>query len=295
MKNLTQAKRNKQGEFYTRYVDIEKEIIHYYEHLKNKIIYCNCDNPSWSNFILYFKNNFKSLELKQLICTYYSNDETAYCTTYSWDNELNQLIETSSRLNGNGDFRNEECIQLMHYADVIITNPPFSLFREYMNLLLTNNKQFLVIGNLNAVKYIDIFPYIRDNKIWLGCSPRSMTFDLDIERTKSKDVNACWFTNMEHNKRKSVINLTCQYNPDDYPKYDNYDAIEVSKVSNIPMDYDGVMGVPITFIEKYNPSQFAILGVTKKGLDGGVWLKDAYNCLINGEIKFDRFFIKRIT
>jgi hypothetical protein len=289
-KNLHKAKDEKNDEVYTQLSDIEKELKHYQKHFKNKIVYCNCDDPTVSNFFYYFFMNFKALGLKKLITTCYKNKERDEFSKNEADDAI--YLEYSGTKNSTGipnydrdiivkklkgdknfkggDFRSKECIKLLEQADIVVTNPPFSLFREYVNQLIENDKKFLIIGNNNAITYKKIFKIIKENKIWMGVSPRSMTFLLPDKSIKT--VNANWFTNLEHSKRNEKLILYKKYNIKDYPKYENYDAIDVSKTKNIPMDYKGTMGVPITFMSKYNPKQFEIigLGISKSGLDIGV-------------------------
>ena len=298
--NLKQAKAKKDDEFYTRRTDIEKEVFHYKEHFKGKVVYCNCDDPEWSNFFIYFRENFKFFGLKKLISTHYSVDvenDKAYkleCVEYILD-EDGLPKATPIYLKGDGDFRSEECIELLKQSDIVCTNPPFSLFREYVVQLVKYEKKFLIIGNTNAITYKEIFPLIKDNKMWLGISPRSMKFNQDIAGVKTKDVNACWYTNLPHRKRNDELIFWKDYNNEEYHKYENYNAIEISKVAMIPKDYTGAMGVPITFIEKYNPNQFEIIGMAEdngKGFSGGLWDGKNPHCVINGKNMFKRIFIK---
>lgn len=250
--NLSSARRNKNDEFYTRIEDIQKELLHYKQHLKDKVIYCPCDDPNWSNFYLYFRDNFEDLGLRKLISTHYLEGKASY------KREFDGVKETDMILNGSGNFRSHECINILEEADIVVTNPPFSLFREFVSLLVSKNKLLLVVGNVNAITYKEIFKLIKEDKLWLGVSPRSMTFILPDG--DSKQVNACWFTNLTHFKRNLPIDLYEKYDSKKYSKYDNYDAIEVSKVTNMPQDYYEPMGVPITFLDKYCPEQFEILG-----------------------------------
>jgi hypothetical protein len=294
-KNLHQAKTNKKDEFYTQLTDIEKELKHYRHHFAGKVVYCNCDDPRVSNFFHYFSYNFEKLGLKKLITTCYKNQnpdlfskndsEKAIYLEYEGNKNANGVPDPAEigirPLKGDGDFRSKECIELLKQADIVVTNPPFSLFREYVTQLIEFNKKFLIIGNKNAITYKENFQLIKENKMWVGVTPMStdMLFDVPTDYSKVltetkkegsgyKIINgkvkaraqAIWFTNLEHTKRNEELILYKTYNPEEYPKYDNYDAIEVSKVTDIPMDYDGVMGVPITFLDKYNPEQFEILG-----------------------------------
>lgn len=224
--NLHNAKRLKNDEFYTQLVDIEKELIHYKDHFKDKIIYSNCDTEE-SNFVKYFKDNFETLGLKDFVYT-------------------------------SSDFRSPENKIILAEADIVVTNPPFSLFREYVKQLMDYDKKFLIIGSYNAVTYKEIFPLIKDNKIWLG---HGLVKEFLIAGGKTQKFgNITWYTNLSHKKRNEKLILYKPYNPEEYPKYDNYDAIEVSKVKDIPMDHAGIMGVPITFMDKFNPEQFEIVG-----------------------------------
>ena len=251
-KNLSKAKAAKNDEFYTLLSDIENELAHYKQHLKGKIVYCPCDDPNWSNFYLYFKDNFEVLGLERLIATYYLEGRTSFKREYDGAKETDML------LNGSGDFRSAECQNILEEADIVVTNPPFSLFREFVSLLIQKQKQFLIIGNMNAITYKEIFKLIKQNKLWLGINP--VKEFLQPDGTIKKFGNILWFTNLSHFKRNQPVDLYKTYNNQDYPKYDNYDAIEVSKVVNIPEDYYEPIGVPITFLDKYCPEQFEILG-----------------------------------
>lgn len=261
--NLNKAKKAKCDEFYTQYADIEKELQYY--NIEGKTIYCNCDNPHYSNFYKYFKDKFNTHKIKYLYCTGYNKEGNGYYAEY------NGTEETIKTLNGNGDFQSEESIEILNKSDVVITNPPFSLFRPYVKLLMDYNKKFLVIGNQNAITYKEIFPYIKNNELWLGVhSCKTMEFSMPMSyesgvivgnRKIGKVPSISWFTNIDHINPNKPLILTKTYNPTDYPKYDNYDAINVNKVKDIPIDYDGIMGVPITFLQYYNPSQFEIIGM----------------------------------
>lgn len=274
--NLHNAKKAKNDEFYTRLEDIEKEMCHYREHFRGKVIYCNCDDPKESNFFKFFSLQFEFLGLKKLISTGYKENGHGVAYIYEGDKNGNNLPDDSEirtyELQGNGDFRSEECIEFLKEADVVVTNPPFSLFREYVSQLVEYNKKFLLLGNNNAITYKEIFPLIMSNKMWLGYSNnKTMEFVLSdsyekwdrIENGKKigKVPAISWFTNLEHDHRNRPLDLTQRYDPRYYPKYDNYDAIECSKVMDIPRDYDGVIGVPITFLDKYCPTQFRIVGI----------------------------------
>jgi len=304
-KNLHQAKKAKNDEFYTQLADIERELKHYKDHLKGKIIFCNCDDPEESNFWNYFALNFEHLGLKKLIATHFETDKPSYklelIADINDDGKINKMDTIKTPLKQNGDFRSPECIEILKEADVVVTNPPFSLFREYVDQLIEYDKKFIIIGNQNAITYKEIFKLIKENKIWLGNSSNIvMEFGLsdDYERWNRIDEKTgkkygkvpaiSWFTNLDYPKRHEDLILYKKYykNEEVYPKYDNYDAIEVNKVKNIPMDYDGVMGVPITFLSKYNPEQFEILG---NEYDLEISKGRGY---INGKRMYSRIFIK---
>ena len=316
-KNLSAAKAAKKDEFYTQYEDIERELQHYWQHFRGKTVLCNCDDPYESNFFKYFASRFNQLGLKKLICTCY-NGSSIQGTQLSLFPEMNpeepkriahKLVITEVKdMNGDGavdmtdveilirndknvltqlqtgDFRSQECVELLREADIVVTNPPFSLFREYVAQLVEYDKKFLIIGNKNAITYKEVFPLIKDNKLWIGVTPMSTDLLFEFPSQSVEDVlqngkrgstyrivdgrilgrsPSIWFTNLDHNKRHELLDLICRYSPEEYPRYDNYDAIEVNKTTDIPYDYSGVMGVPITFLDKYNPDQFEILGITK--------------------------------
>lgn len=266
---LHRAKREKNDEFFTQKKDIEKELIHYHHHLKDKIVYCNCDDYRKSKFVEYFMENFEKIGLKKLISTGFSKDGQG---TYS---EYDGTVFKTGFLSGNGDALEEECTEILKQADVVVTNPPFSLFRKYVSHLMKYGKKFLIVGSMNAITYKEIFPYIKNNELWMGVSissggrefripdnyeVRSKSLRIDENGNKYVRVNGVrWFTNIPHNHRNEPLDLYKKYSADEYPKYQNYDAIEVSKVSEIPMDYYNVIGVPITFLDKYCPTQFEIL------------------------------------
>ena len=308
--NLHAAKREQNNEFYTQLADIENELKHYTEHFRGKVVYCNCDDPRVSNFFHFFSFNFERLGLKKLISTCYKNRdmdlfsqhnvEKAMALIYEGDKDGNKIPSKEEidliKLEGDGDFRSRECIEFLKQADIVVTNPPFSLFREYVGQLVKYNKKFLIIGSQNAITYKEIFPLIRENKIWLGNN--QVKEFLQPDGTIKTFGNISWYTNLEHNKRHEKMILVKKYkdNEKEYPKYDNYDAIEVSKVANIPVDYDGYMGVPITFLDKYTPEQFELVGMGEdngRGFSGGVWNGGSASCLVNGKPKFKRLFIKR--
>ena len=290
--NLHAAKKAKNDEFYTQLSDIENELKHYKAHFKGKTVFLNCDDPQESNFYVYFAQNFEHLGLKKLISTHYRDDQPTYkleiVKDENNDGKINALDTVKTPLKQNGDFRSDEAIAILEESDIVVTNPPFSLFREYISQLMEFNKKFIIVGNNNAISYKDIFPFIEDNRLWMGVNGnKTMEFKVPegykaqrIDDNGDKFVNVpavSWFTNIPHKKRNEELVLYKEYNSEDYPKYDNYDAIEVSKVVNIPVDYDGIMGVPITFLNKYNPAQFKIIGLSQKtgyGLESAVDYKD---------------------
>ena len=286
--NLTAAKNAKKDEFYTQLSDIENELRHYKQHFRGRTVLCNCDDPRVSNFFHYFAYSFEELGLRRLITTCYKNrdadlfsqneSERAIWLEYMGDKNGNRVPDAEEiglhELRGDGDFRSRECIELLRQADIVVTNPPFSLFREYVAQLIQENKKFLIIGNQNAITYKEIFPLIKENKVWLGykfgdmafkvpadSEPRATRYWKDDTGQKWRSMgNVAWFTNLDHTKRHEPLILTSHYTPEAYPKYDNYDAINVDKTNDIPCDYDGVMGVPVTFLDKYCPEQFEIIG-----------------------------------
>ena len=306
--NLHKAKDAKKDEFYTQYEDIQNELNHYEQHFKGKTVLCNCDDPFESNFCKFFLRNFNYLGLKRLICTSYSTSPVIgqQLTLFDWmdepvvqgtgyvmdirevpmangrgvsDADIDALLKSKKRgvkkLKGDGDFRSEECIEYLKQSDIVVTNPPFSLFREYVAQLMEYGKKFLIIGNKNAITYKEIFPLIKDNQMWVGYRGFSggMWFYSDYEGRTEKivdgekliNVPSIWFTNLDHNKRHEELILYKHYygNEEEYPRYANYDAIEVSKVSDIPCDYYEEIGVPITYLDKHNPDQFEIVGASR--------------------------------
>ena len=337
-KNLHSARTAKTDEFYTQLVDIEKELKHYKDQFRGKVVYCNCDDPFESNFFKYFAANFNALGLKKLITTSYvkspivggqlplfeveglkpsgkepfkieikkvpDTDNDGAINLDDVEYLLKHDKNTATPLKGNGDFRSEECIKLLKEADIVVTNPPFSLFREYVAQLMENKKKFLILGDQNAITYKETFGYVKDDKLWVGYDNGGtkwfqvpMDYDIPTESRK-KIVNGVkyfsmgrilWFTNLDTTKRNENIVLYKKYTPKEFPKYDNYDVINVDKVSDIPMDYNHVMGVPITFVDKYNPKQFEILGVANSAR----WI--GYKCLtlIQGKKIYNRILIKR--
>jgi len=308
-RDLDKAKRNKADEFYTQMPDIEAELRHYKEHFRGKVVLCNCDDPYESNFFKYFAMNFNYLGLKKLIATSYSDSPVAYgqlplfeiqtlktrpsaekpaCRieiTEVPDENADGAVDLSdvenllksrgnvfSFLEGDGDFRSQECVELLKEADIVVTNPPFSLFREYVAQLVEYDKKFIIIGNKNSITYKEIFQLIKNGKLWLGYRninqdmwfvvPEHYSYEKIVDGLRVKHIMGCWFTNLDTTKRHESLTLYKHYTPEEYPHYDNYDAINVDKVAEIPCDYDGAMGVPITFLDKYNPDQFEILGIT---------------------------------
>jgi hypothetical protein len=309
-RSLHAARASKQDEFYTQLPDIEKELKHYTQHFKGKTVLCNCDDPKVSNFFRYFSRKFNDLKLKKLITTCYKNrdpdlfskhdSKRGVYLVYEGERTPGGRVPTANRigihpLEGDGDFRSEECIALLKQADIVVTNPPFSLFREYLDQLMKYKKQFIIIGNKNAITYKETFTLIKKNRLWIGNTAMGtdMLFQVSdgLAKTlvaKKKEGSAyrmvkgevmarsqsCWFTNLELQKRHEELVLFKAYDPAEYPTYDNYDAIEVSNTKNIPADYDGAMGVPLSFLDKYNPGQFEILGITDRGNIWGLKTKE---------------------
>jgi len=283
-KNLHKANVSKNDDFYTQLTDIEKELGYYKEHFKDKIVFCNCDDPEYSNFWNYFSLNFEFLGLKKLIATHFETKKPSYklelVRDINKDGIINKLDTIKTKLKQNGDFRSPECIEILKEADIVVTNPPFSLFREYVAQLVEYNKKFLIIGNQNALTNKDVFELIKENKIWLGIDNGGTKwfkvpahYDITTEtRKKIEDGQKyfsmgtiVWLTNLDNKKRHEKLLLYKKYAPQEYPNYKNYKAINVDKVSDIPMDYKGIMGVPLTFLDKYNPEQFEIIGQTHSG------------------------------
>jgi hypothetical protein len=311
--NLHKAKDAKNDEFYTQLTDVSKELMHYKQHFKDKIVLCNCDDPTWSAFWKYFHLNFSALGLKKLISTHYDKNEPTYKMEYTGGDDNDIEVGVKTPLEGNGDFRNQECLDLLDEADIVVTNPPFSLFREYVAVLMEHEKKFLIIGNQNAISYGDIFPLLKSNRVWMGChngdmafmvpadsEPRETRFWIDENGQKWRSLgNAMWITNLDHNKRHEKLILWKKYNQDEYPTYDNYKAINVDKYADIPEDYDGVMGVPITFLQYYCPEQFEILGQTNKkdvSAETESLRTDPvhrHGGLINGKEKYMRILIRK--
>lgn len=297
--NLHAAKAAKKDEFYTQLSDIEKELKHYKEHFRDKVILCNCDDPRISNFYRFFACNFNVFKLKKLISTCYksqdadlftkNDSEQAVYLEYNGEIGEDNLPYANPKdvkvLNGNGDFRSKECIDLLNQSDIVVTNPPFSLFREYVAQLLKYNKKFIIIGHQNAISYKEIFYLMKDNKIWLGYGFKggaahfiNRFYEDYASAGDHKDgmirvSGVVWFTNLDISKRHEELIMYKKYTPEEYPSFDNYPAINVDKVNEIPMDYEGIIGVPITFMNKYNPEQFELLGITDRANSSGLRTK----------------------
>ena len=329
-KNLRKASKAKKDEFYTQLSDIEKEIRHYKKHFKKKVVFCNCDDPRVSNFFHYFSYNFEQLGLQKLITTCYknqnvdlfsqNNSEKAIFLEYTGDKNKDNVPNPEEigikHLQSDGDFRSKECIELLKQSDIVVTNPPFSLFREYVSQLIEHNKKFIIIGNLNALTYKEIFKLVKENKIWLGQSIHSGDREFGVPddypltaasyrigsdgRKYIRVKGVRWFTNLDYKERHEdlILYKTYRGHESEYPKYYNYNAINVDKTKDIPMDFAGVMGVPISFLDKYNPAQFEILGMASSAgyneeVVGIPFLgdKDA-RPIIKGINTFARVFIK---
>ena len=324
--NLRKASTAKKDEFYTQLSDIDKELKHYKSHFKNKVVYCNCDDPRVSNFFHYFSYNFEQLGLKKLITTCYksqsmdlfsqNDSEQAIYLEYEGDRNGNRVPDPEEigikHLKGDGDFRSRECIELLKQADVVVTNPPFSLFREYVAQLIEYDKKFIIIGNINAITYKEIFKLIKEDNLWLGATNfnKGMYFKVPsdfvyadsykFEREQNGDkVNrvpgVCWFTNLDFQERHEDLILYKKYNPDEYPKFDHFDAINIDQTKDIPCDFNGFMGVPITFLDKYNPDQFEIIdGLNRYSiLDGPTKeTQGKYLSQVNGKPIYVRIVIR---
>ena len=339
--NLHSSRADKADEFYTQLSLIESELKHYKEHFKGKVVFCNCDDPFESNFFKYFAINFNSLGLKKLIATCYATSPIVYTqldlfgtetvigkeeiekkpykieiTEVTDENQdgrtdladveylLRNRKNALTLLEGDGDFRSAECVELLKQSDIVVTNPPFSLFRDYMAQLMDYGKEFLIIGNLNAVKYKEILPLFMTDKVWLGNNAGHYWFmvpdtyeekktDFKIDETGQKwrrMGNICWYTNLDIEKRHEDMTLFREYSPSAYPKYDNYDAIEVSYTADIPCDYYGTMGVPITFMTRHSPEQFSIVGVLNSG-SGNEY--DYAKAILKGKQLYTRILICR--
>ncbi|MBR2199466.1 MAG: adenine-specific methyltransferase EcoRI family protein [Bacteroidales bacterium] len=318
--NLHRAKRCKDDEFYTTYETVLDELSYYKEQFKDKIVLCNCDDPFKSNFCKYFLDNFNMLGLKRLICTSYTpwepvqTDETGKLTISFQPNfgkilditEVNEDFDLNSsvkELKGNGDFRSKECVEYLKICDIVVTNPPFSLFKKLFMLIMQYKKQFLIIGNQNALTYKEIFPLVQNNQVWTGyqfgemkfrvpadSEPRSTRYWVDETGQKWRSLgNAMWLTNLDNERRHETLKLIQKFNPEIHPKYDNYDAIHVRNVTEIPFDYKGIMGVPITIINRYNSEQFEIVGEANHGSDSEF---DIFKPTINGKETFKRILIR---
>ena len=325
---LIAAKKAKKDEFYTQRVDIENELKHYKAHFRDKVVLCNCDDPRESEFFKYFVENFEKLGLKRLVATCYKSQdvdlfsqgkcEKAICQVYEGDTNGNMTLDDNEvgvrELKGDGDFRSDECIEILKSADIVVTNPPFSLFREYVAQLVKYKKKFLIIGNVNALTYKEIFPLVMADELWLGASIHSGDRKFGVPESYPLNAAGCgidengqrfirvkgvrWFTNMDYPQRHELLPLYKKYTPAEFPEYDNYEAINVNKTADIPYDYDGVMGVPITFMDKYNPEQFEILSANdwrrsdKVPIKPHGLIKDK-DGTINGNATYARILIRR--
>ena len=333
--NLQTAKNKKDDEFYTTYETVESEVSHYVAHFLGKTVLCNCDDPFESNFCKYFLKNFNVLGLRRLICTSYCASDvvgTQLCLIDNGhqniqkgvgyvldvekfsdtvgeipDEEIARFLQTANvikKLNGDGDFRSTECIEYLKACDIVVTNPPFSLFKEIVTEIMKEHKKFLIIGNQNAITYKEIFPLIQNNEVWTGyrfgemkfrvpeySKPRKYRYWVDESGQKWRSLgNAMWLTNIDNDRRHERITMTKTYNSIDYPKYDNYDAINVKTIRDIPYDYFGIMGVPITIINRYNSEQFEIIGEANHGSDNEF---DLFKPTIDGKEIFKRILIRR--
>ena len=348
-KNLNAAKTAKKDEFYTQLTDIERELQHYWQHFRDKVVLCNCDDPYESNFFKYFALRFNQLGLKKLICTCYNGSpvqgnelmidfgdfqdepkKIAYKVEITEVKDLNgdgavdlgdvqYLLQNDKNvctILKTGDFRDPECIELLKQADIVVTNPPFSLFREYIGQLMKYGKKFLIIGHQNAITYREVFPLLQSNQVWLGYGFKGAAAHFtspyddiatagDHRKNMIRVSGVNWFTNLEIPKRNEEIDLICKYTPEEYPKYDNYNAINVSRTQDIPRDYDGIMGVPITFLDKYNPNQFEIVwqasGNTRASAPSSILQEVGYKShpedrggcgVINGKRQYSRILIR---
>jgi len=329
--DLHKAKQNKKDDFYTQLTDIEKELKYYKNELAGSTIYCNCDDPKISNFFHYFSYNFESLKLKKLITTCYKNKQVDLFSTeksnsavfleYNGDKNKNKIPDPEEidvqELEGDGDFRSQESISFLKESDIVVTNPPFSLFREFIQQLIDYEKKFIVIGSINAITYKETFRLIKEKKMWLGASIHSGDREFGVPNDYPLNASGSrvdehgnkfisvkgvrWWTNIDYRERHEDLVLFKKFNTNEYPKYDNYDAIEVKKTKEIPYDYDGVMGVPITFLDYYNPDQFEVLGMSASaGYDESIvgipflGEKDA-RPLIDGKNTYARIFIRNKT
>lgn len=283
--NLHKAKNEKNDEFYTQLTDVANELKHYRQHFAGKTVFCNCDDPTWSAFWKYFHLNFSVLGLKKLISTHYDKNEPTYKMEYEGGDDDNIEAGVKTPLEGNGDFRNQECLDLLDECDIVVTNPPFSLFREYVKTLMEHGKKFIIIGNQNAITYKETFPLIMNDEMRIGSQKGCISLFFEVpddyvvpdsarkycechlgkeycaEHHMTYMRTACWFTNLDIQKHHERLVLWKEYTPENYSQYDNYNAINVDKTSEIPKDYDGIMGVPITFLYQYSPDQFEIIGM----------------------------------
>lgn len=332
--NLQAAKNAKDDEFYTTYESIAKEIVHYKRHFKGKVVLCDCDDPFESNFCRYFLRNFNVLGLRRLICTSYGSSKVVATQALLFDEEneplvaghgyvldvrsmgkgdkefsethIEQFLATSKvirRLKGDGDFRSPECVKYLKRADIVVTNPPFSLFKEIVAEIRKYGKSFLLVGNQNALTYKEIFPLIQKNEAWTGyqfgemkfrvpqsSEPRSIRYWVDDDGQKWRSLgNAMWLTNLDIERRHEQLNLIKRYSPEEYPKYDSYDAINVRRITDIPCDFAGIMGVPVTIINRYNADQFEIVGEANHGSDNEY---DLFKPTVNGKLLFKRILIR---
>ena len=303
--NLHKAKDAKNDEFYTQLTDVAKELMHYKQHFKNKIVLCNCDDPTWSAFWKYFHLNFAELGLKKLISTHYDREEATYKMEYTGGDDNDIEVGVKAPLEGNGDFRNQECLDLLDECDIVVTNPPFSLFREYVAVLMEHKKKFIILGNMNALTYKEIFPLFKNNQLWYGASIHSGDRKFYVPDDYPLKASGCgidengkrfirvkgvrWFTNLDYPTRHEKLILWKNYSSEEYPKYDEFNAINVDKYAEIPIDYDNVMGVPITFMDFYNPDQFEIIWLD--GTDTTKWYGSGP--LLNGKKKYRRLFIRK--
>ena len=309
--DLQKAKINKKDEFYTQYSDIALELSKYAQQLKDKVILCNCDDPTRSNFWKYLHINFHKLKIKKIISTHYQKGKKSFKLIYKGGNDNDTEAGSKITLTCDGDFRSQECLELLKEADIVITNPPFSLFREYMSTLMKFNKKVIILGNMNSITTKDIFPLFREGKLWYGQSihsgdrkfyvpddyplkASSCGIDEDGKRyIKVKGVR--WFTNFDYTERHTPLVCTAIYNEEKYPKYDNFDAISVNKTSEIPLNYAGIIGVPITFMDKHCPEQFELVGISAD-LANPIVLpngkKGSGRFYMNGKRLYDRIAIK---
>jgi len=314
-KSLRKANKDKNDEFYTQLADIENELKHYKDQFRGKVVFCNCDDPKESNFVKYFSMNFEHLGLKKLIATHYKDanlftKESPYKLEYTGDKNGNRMPDQNefmTKMIDTGDFRSEECLKLLKEADIVVTNPPFSLFREYIAQIFEYDKKFLIMGNQNAITYKEIFKLIKENKVWLGQSlnGRNILFQIpDYYESYYKILDGkkyafpkgvVWFTNLDVPKRNEEMVLYKKYTKEEYPTYDNYDAINVDRTEQIPLDYAGAIGVPITFLHKYSPKQFEIIdGLNRYSILSGPTdeTRGKYLAQINGKPTYVRIVIK---